>query len=65
MTRNFIHGSGGPSSVGRAGKSKTKERFEYAAYPLNLIVCTETYAYAEWDLPIKSLLFEASLGTSE
>lgn len=56
VTRNFIHGRGGPSSVGRAGKSKTKEGLEYAAYLLNLRVCRETYAYAEWDLPIKSAL---------
>lgn len=34
VTRNFIHGRGGPSSVGRAGKNKERERFKYAAHLL-------------------------------
>lgn len=35
VTRNFIHGRGGPSSVGRAAKNETKERLKYAADPSN------------------------------
>lgn len=34
VTRNFIHGRGGPSSVGRAGKNKERDRFKYAAHLL-------------------------------
>ena len=35
VTRNFIHDRGGPSSAGRAGRTRQKERFKYAAYLLN------------------------------